>query len=100
MIHRNSQHDVAWNGPSVSDKAPRNRSDPLQRREHMSANAFARGLKWYARALLEAQQFPNNHVASSQLIAKSRRLLAKSEIAIRRTKTTLAFHGRSRKYVN
>ena len=94
------KQESAWNAPAVTDTPRRANSDPLQRRERVAAEAFARGPEWFAKRLLEWQHFPSNRNARVRLIEKSRKLLAESRAAIQRTKSTLAFRSRGRKHVS
>lgn len=101
MAHRNTEFAVAWNAPAFTDEPRSVRGkDAFDPREHMAAEAFSKGGKWYARFLLNAQQFPNSIVGSKYLLGKSRTLLAESRIKIQRTRTVLAFRSRVRRDVN
>lgn len=85
---------------AVPDSGYRERPTVQEIREHCSAMAAVKGRRWYAEMLLNAQEFPNRHVANRTLIQTSRRLLAESRGRILRTKNILAFHRPTNEYVS
>jgi hypothetical protein len=93
-------HFNAWHSPARSDARASKRRSALEKRERISAFAFVKGPRWYARKLLNYQPFPNTREASRALIQNSRRLLEESRSAIMRTKNLLAFSRDPQKFVN
>lgn len=72
----------------------------MEKRERISASAFVKGPRWYARKLLHCQPFPNTRDASRALIRNSRRLIERSHVSIIKTKNLLAFSRDPQKFVN
>jgi hypothetical protein len=93
-------HINAWHSPSKNDARGSQVRTAVEKRERISASAFVKGPRWYARKLLNYQPFPNTREASQALIQNSRRLLEESRVAIMRTKNLLAFSRDPQRLVN
>jgi hypothetical protein len=97
---RLSGHVNVWDSPARSDAHGSQGRSAVEKRERISASAFVKGPRWYAKKLLNYQSFPNSREASHALIQNSRRLLAESRGAILRTKNLLVFSRDPQKFVN
>ena len=97
---RLSGHDTLWHSRQRSDARDPQVPSPVEKRERISALAFVKGRRWYARKMLDSQVFPNRLESSRSLILNSRRLLGESRHAISKTKNLLAFSRRPREFVN
>lgn len=88
-----------WQRLPVTDLRPAELRTVQERREHLSAEAFVRGPRWYAKRLLKYQEFSDWRKASSELIQSSRKLIERSRVAVVRAKNVLAFSRRGQKYL-
>ena len=97
---RLSGHVNAWHSPARSDARGYQGRSAMDKRERISASAFVKGPRWYARKLLNYQPFTNTRESSRALIQNSHRLLEESRVAIMKTKNLLAFSRDPQKFVN
>ncbi|HEX6805697.1 MAG TPA: hypothetical protein VF133_18595 [Terriglobales bacterium] len=72
----------------------------LEGREHTAALAAVKGRRWYAKKLLEFQEFRDFKVASRTLIQLSRRQIEQSRRRIVLTKNILAFSRITRSHLS
>jgi len=98
--HKGSLQERLWNSAPRRDHRPGEREDVLQRRERTSTDAAIKGKGWYARMLLEMQNFPTSWEASLHLIYSSRQLIADTRQRIRATRNNMAFRRAPRKWIN
>ena len=89
-----------WDRAVSPDTEGPNKPSVLERREHLAAEAFVCGRRWFASQQLEFQNFRNHRVASCVLIQTSRRLIEESRQIILKTKNTLAFSRKPYKLLN
>lgn len=99
-VERFSGNGNLWHSRVRSDKRNPRVLTTLEKRVRISASAFVKGRRWYARKMLDSQVFPNRFESSRALILNSRRLLEESRHAISKTKNLLAFSRRPHEFVN
>jgi hypothetical protein len=84
----------------VKDTRPAPTRSVLEGREHTAALAAVKGRRWYAKKLLEIQEFRDFKVASRTLIQLSRRQIEQSRRRIVLTKNILAFSRIARSHLS
>jgi hypothetical protein len=99
-ILRQMGNQDLWDKPIRSDRESTDNPNVLERREHVAAEAFVTGRRWYANRQLEFQNFRNHRIACRVLIQTSRRLIEESRQAILKSRNTLVFSRRPHKLLN